>query len=100
MSFAKVTPSDTNDMQKTVCLSNIAKKRQWDHFFNHLNVVVLTEEQNDPQRIFRQERSYDIRTYERPFFYCFIDNKAQISLYIVFNSKAMINKARIKEKVT
>ena len=48
--FAKVIPWVTMRFhekcytKKNVCLSNIAKEGQWD-FFNHSNIVVLTEEQ-------------------------------------------------------
>ena len=54
--FAKVIQWDTNDMRVIdfLHLSNIAKARQWDDFFNHSNAVVLKDEERKSSESFQR----------------------------------------------
>ena len=59
--------------------------------FDRGTKIILREFSN------RKELEWEIYLYDM-FFYCFIGNNTHISLYVVFNSKWMINKGSKKRK--
>ena len=97
--FEKVIPSHTNGMRKNCLSAKYCKENTTGWLLQPLECCCFNiEKKMILKRVFRQERPYDIRSYDRPtryiFFYSFIINNAQISLLTVFNSKWLINKAR------